>query len=235
MTTYSTSRGASLERAYRHWRERGVLLNLHLTENVTSPVTIAISRESGAGGGAIAHAIAKQLDWPVYDRELVETIAEDSGVSAKLLDRLDEKLPNWLTECMSGFTSERSMSGVGFAIRLRKVLLALYCHGNCVILGRGAAQVLPAKQTLRVRLIAPKPTRIQRATNRLGIREDAERQVAEIDRGRVDFVKSYFHKDPADVHGYDLIIDTSRFSEPDCGDLILAALKARQGLIQHKQ
>ncbi len=228
MTTYSSSKGAALERAYHHWRERGSLQNRPVAKDDETPITIAISREYGAGGSVIAQAIADRLDWPIYDRELVEKIAADSGVRSQLLDQLDERQPNWLTECLESFNEEKPMSGVGFAIRLREILLALYFHGSCVIVGRGAAQVLPAKQTLRVRLIAPKLYRVQQATDRLGISCGAAHEVTERDRQRNAFVKHYFHQDPADVHGYDLVIDTSRFDTTDCLELILMALKNRR-------
>ena len=228
MTTYADTRAAGLQRAYEHWRERGALLELDAAKPAKPGITIAISRERGAGGSAIAHLVAQQLDWPVYDQELVGKIAEDASIQAKLIEKLDERRPSWLSECLDALTEEKSMTGAGFAIRLRKTLLALYCHGNCVILGRGASQVLPEKRTLRIRLLAPETYRVQKATDHLGIAEDAARQIADIDRQRVDFVKSYFQKDPTDPHEYDVTLDTSRFSEDQCRDFILMALNARQ-------
>lgn len=236
MTTYANARSQGLQRAYSHWRERGALLDLSKSEQKTSEfgVTIAISRERGAGGGRIAHHVAEQLGWPVYDHELVDKIAEDAEVRSQLLDKLDEKRPSWLAECLESIKGEQHVSGAGFAMRLRKILLALYSHGNCVILGRGAAQVLPEKRTLRVRLIAPMLYRVPRATDHLGINKEAEREVAEVDRQREDFVKSYFHKNPADAHEYDLTLDSSRFSEQDCKDLILLAFWARKARLSAK-
>ena len=234
MTTYSTSRGAALERAFHHWRERGAMLESQASNCSTVPLTIAISRECGAGGSTTACAVAAKLDWPVYDRELVEIIAKDLGTRAQLLEELDEKQPHWLKECLESFSEEKSISGVGYAVNLRQVLLALYCHGNCVIVGRGAAQVLPTKRTLRVRLIAPRLYRVQRATDRLGISDDANREVTEIDRERTEFVKSYFHRDPTEVHDYDLTLDTSRFDLEQCCNLILTALQARRDHLSSK-
>ena len=39
--------------------------------------TIALSREAGTQAGEIAHELGMKLNWPVFDRELVERIAED--------------------------------------------------------------------------------------------------------------------------------------------------------------
>lgn len=225
MTTYATSRGVALERAYQHWRERGALLKLPIPKSTAPPLTIAFSRELGAGGSAIAHAIAERIGWPLYDRELVDQISEDTGIRSQLLERLDEKCPSWLAECLDGFSEERNISGAGYAIRLRKILLALYYHGNCVILGRGAAQVLPPEKTLRIRLVAPKSMRIERMSKILGSQDDAVRIVTESDRDRESFVKRYFFKDPASPESYDLTLDTSRFTREGCVSVIASAIK----------
>ena len=42
----------------------------------------------------------------------------------------------------------------GYVHRLIQTLLSLAAKGECVILGRGAAQALPPQTTLRVRLVA---------------------------------------------------------------------------------
>jgi hypothetical protein len=42
---------------------------------------------------------------------------------------------------------------------LSQAILSLGAHGRCVIIGRGAAQILPAQTTLRVRLIGPRERR----------------------------------------------------------------------------
>ena len=228
MTTYANSVGASLERAMRHWRERGALLKDVPTSEPTKPVTIAISRERGAGGRAIAEAVAKQLDWPTYDRDLVDKIAEDSGVSAELLEKLDEHRPNWLGEVFHGFSDEKQMSGAGYAIRLHRILLALSYHGDCVIMGRGAAQLLPPDRTLRVAVVAPRANRIERLAKQFDDEKEATTHADKTDRDRVAFVKQYYHQDPADLTQYDLVLDTSKLSNEECVEKILAAVREKQ-------
>lgn len=231
MATYTSSLGASLERAYHHWRERGALLERPPEGETTKPMTVAVSREYGAGGSAVAKALADRLDWPLYDRELLEKIAEDTGIQSRLLEELDEKRPNWFADCLEGFSQERHISGVGFAIHMKRILMALYCHGNCVIVGRGATQVLPADHSLFVRLIAPLPIRIDRIAERMRISQpDAKNRIAEIDVGRAEFVRSYFHMDVADPCGYDILINTAKFSQIACVELIVSALERRRAI-----
>ena len=98
-----------------------------------------------------------QLGWPVYDHELLDCIAEEKGLTARLLEHMDERLVGWLEESVRAFcTQEGSQEGV-YLKALLELLASLGKAGRCVIVGRGAAQVLPAETTLRVRVIALAP------------------------------------------------------------------------------
>ena len=59
-------------------------------------------------------------------------------------------------------------------------------------------------------------------------RPEAARHIEVHDQGRSRFVQEHFHKDPADPLGYDLVLNTSRFSDRECADLILLALRQLQ-------
>src|SRR5262245_50254509 len=56
----------------------------HEPETPAIPVArfqnICISREAGAGAGAIARRVGQRLGWKVYDDELIEAIAHRMGV-----------------------------------------------------------------------------------------------------------------------------------------------------------
>jgi len=105
----------------------------------------------------------------------------------------------------------------------------LASHGDCVIVGRGAAQILPAETTVRVRLVAPVEWRIAAMSEKLGVsKKDAARQMETIDHDRVCFVWDHFKKDPTDPRQYDLVLNSSRFSVNQCGDLIVEALHRLQ-------
>ncbi|MBX3431776.1 MAG: cytidylate kinase-like family protein [Pirellulales bacterium] len=225
--SHSPAAGIALERALRHWRERGVLLERELAEAEPEPLTIAISRQCGAGALAVGNAIGERLDWPVYDRQLVDRIAEDAGVRATLLGCLDEKRPNWFVTGISSFNLDKTMSPVGYAMRMRDVLLGLAGHGRCVVIGRGAAQLLPPATTLRLRLIAPRACRVAHVAAQLSLDSAAAgRYVDDMDQGRDSFVRTHFRRDPCDVAGYDLTIDTSRIDVATCAELAITAMES---------
>ena len=229
MSSTSPPPSSNVQRAVRHWQQRRALWDRSTSAAESSTTTIAISRDCGAGGTTTAGAVANELDWPLYDKELVDKIAHDAGIQEQLLEDLDEKCPNWLAESLEGFAFSKHVSGAGLAIRIKKTLMALYCHGECVVLGRGAPQILPHKRTLSVRLVASEKYRIKRMAEEFDISEnEAKTRVRETDRGRIAFVQSYFHKDPGDPLAYDLTLNTSRLDEKTCVGLILTALSRKQ-------
>jgi cytidylate kinase len=189
------------------------------------PLTIALSREVGAGGTRVANAVGERLRWPVYDQELLVKIAQEMNLRLPLVQSLDERHMSWLEEVMEGWSSAPSVSESGFVRQLVETVLALGSHGECIIVGRGAAHLLPAATTLRVRLVGELNDRIEliRRDRNLS-REEAARYVGDTERERVRFIKDHFRHDPADPHAYDLVLNTSRYPEDDCAELIVAAL-----------
>src|SRR5690242_802733 len=108
-----------------------------------TPFTIALSREAGALGTSVAQELSKRLNWPVYDHELLEALAKDLGVRTRLLEQADEKPASWLQECIEAFAAVRTVSGTTYFLHLLKAFQSLSAHGECVIVGRGAALILP--------------------------------------------------------------------------------------------
>jgi cytidylate kinase len=222
----------AMQRALNEWKRRRVppvVLGSPTTPVTPPPFTIALNCEAGANGPAVARAVGDRLGWHVYDHELVEWIARDMKVRAELLESVDQKRMSWLKEWALAFFSGQGVSEIAYVLHLKQTLLALAAHGECVIVGRGAAQVLPPETTLRVRMVGPRKDRVAAIQRRFNCpQEEAERWVEQTDRERRAFVKDHFHKDPADPDQYDLLLNTFRFSEAQCADHIATALRLLQ-------
>ena len=185
-------------------------------------MTHAISREVEAGGTTLALEVGKRLGWPVYDHGLLERIASDLGVHADLLASVDEHHGNWLREQFERLVGVPHVTESVYVHRLVKVLLALGQHGECVIVGRGAALVLPRESTFRVRLVAPRKHRALALGRRLGLGDtEADDLLAAQDRERADFVRAHFSVDPDAPSNYDLILNTEEFSTSEYRHLVL--------------
>jgi cytidylate kinase len=198
--------------------------------SAATAMTIAISRQAGAGGTSVALEVGQRLGWPVYDHALVERIAHEMHLRTRLLESVDERRMHWLAECAESFAQVPLVSESAYVRHLIQTILSLGSHGACVIVGRGAAHILPPATTLRVLLVGGRDDRIANLARELGVpAEEAARRIDTIDRERVAFIKDHFHRDPRDPHHFDLILNSSRFTFPECAGLILDALERLKG------
>jgi len=226
LTVSSSHLAEALARAGQHGLARRLE---HRPFPPRTAFTVAISRQVGARGTSVARAVGALLDWPVYDQELLERVAREMKVPSDLVASVDEKPMSWLQECLGALSSAPSVSEDAYVHHLLATLVTLGAKGECVIVGRGAAQVLPAVTTLRVRLIASREDRIEVLRRQFGVtRDQAERHVEEIERERIRFLRDHFLKDPSDPLNYDMVLNTSRYSVDECAGLIVQGLRRLQ-------
>jgi cytidylate kinase len=218
----------AMERVRREWQARlktATVAGVPVSRG-PGPFTVAVSREAGSNGALVAARLGERLGWLVYDRMLLDRIAEEMGLRSSLLAGVDEKRVSWLRECMAAFTSTPTASTSAYVRHLVEMVLSLAARGEYVIVGRGAAQILPPATTLRVRLMAPLGERVAVVQSRLGLSEaEAARWVQATERDRVSFVRDNFHKDPSDPHGYDLVLNTARLSAEESAEVIEETLR----------
>jgi cytidylate kinase len=210
----------TLEHAQRHWQQR--------REHGAAPaaaLSVTLMREAGTPGTSVAHEVGARLGWQVYDHELLERIAQESGLRLNLLQSVDERHKGWLTEFAEAFAAVPSVGESTYVRHLVQTVLSLGALGRCVIVGRGSAFILPGEQVLRVRLVGELKDRIEGAARRQGLsHEEAARWVDQTERERTRFVRDHFLKDQTDPHHYDLLLNTSRWSVPECAGLIVDAV-----------
>ena len=191
---------------------------------------VAISRESGVDAGEIAKVIAAKLGWKVLDRELLDYMAENYHWSRIALEYVDERTASWFHEVFGKWLDQQLVSQAEYVSRLGRIVLMAAQHESTVFVGRGAQFILPRDLGLSVRLINLKQQRIKRIIERLEMSPSAAEQfIDEIDKGRSDFVWRYFHRDVADPHLYDLVINLEHMSRDAATDLILSDYQLRFG------
>jgi cytidylate kinase len=216
----------AMAKAQGHWQESS---RRKARGQTATAITIALTREAGAPGTSVARALGERLGWQVYDQELLELIAREMGLRVNLLETVDERRRNWLEETVERLAAVPTVSQNAYVRQLIETILSLGAHGECIIVGRGAAAILPLSTTLRVRLVGPVEERIAALGQRLGLsRAEAARHVEQADRNRVSFVLDHFRQDPRDLSGYDLILNFARWSVPECAEVIIGALGTMQ-------
>ena len=190
---------------------------------------VAISRAvgaGGAGGAEIATTLGARLGWPVFNKEILQAMADDDRIRAQLYDSMDERDVGWFEESL------RSLQGTfkknDYFHRLTHTILALARQGHAIFRGRAADLILPASRGLRLRLTAPRRACIESYAQHHQVDPDQARtEVERIETERAEFVRRHFGIDAAEQSRRDLIINLQRFTPDQAIELVLVALKMR--------
>jgi cytidylate kinase len=194
---------------------------------VPASLTIAVSREAGARGGTIGRRVAKKLGWQVYNQELLEYSAQE-GAFRHIMAHLPPAAARWAEERLQVLQREQNLSQHPSIADVARVVLALGAQGEVVLIGRGAGCILPAASTLHVRIVAPLEDRIAYMKQWLRLAdEEAAEQVRVRDSRRAEFIETHFHRQPADVYQYDLVLNSTLLGEEACAELIVRAAKLK--------
>ena len=186
---------------------------------------IAISREAGAGGGEIGQCVGERLGWAVFDKNLLDCVANRFHLPRIMLDLVDETRTSWVYDVLGTWMDRKLVPHEKYVVCLTRELLAAARRGHAVFIGRGAQYVLPRQEVLAVRIVASPKYRICHIMEITGMKErEARRQMMEIDSGRREFAERFFRRDIADPHHYDLVINVERCGKATAVQEILAAL-----------
>lgn len=192
---------------------------------------LLISRDKGAGGHEVARLIGQRLGWEVFDRQIVDAVAQRTKMRQQLVENLDERTRGGLEEFLRHVLT-REIGSTDYLIHLRQVLLTLGQQGDVIIVGRGAEYILPGQFGLRARMVAPFDVRAERIAKEEGLAIDAAHAlVRKVDQERKDFIRSHFQQDVRDPLQYDLILNTGALSVQGTAEIVLAAFREKLGVV----
>lgn len=177
-------------------------------------IIINIGRQFGGGGLAVASELGKRLGIPVYDKELIQKAAQDSGFSAEVFKERDEKKRFFSLSAIfsNGYSeTENYMSDRGLFKMQSETIRSIAEQGSAVIVGRCSDYILRDMEgTLNVFLTSPIEVRAARLAERQGISLDEAIRLAENeDRKRAEYYNYYTFSDWGVAGTYDLCLDSS--------------------------
>jgi cytidylate kinase len=192
---------------------------------------VAISREAGAGGAALARLVGEKLNWEVLHRELLDTMADRFNLPRALLGVIDESASNWMVEVFGKWLDPLLVTRTEYIMHLGQIVLLAAQHASKVFVGRGAQFFLPPDRGVTIFLVAPLAMRIQRLKEVRGLSEQqARRYIRDTDQGRRELIKAHFNRDIGDPHAYDLVINRAHTSLEAAADLIVSQCGVRFGI-----
>jgi cytidylate kinase len=196
------------------------------------PPVVAVSRQYGARGAAVAHLIAERLGYTYWNREIVDEIARHAHVSDLLVRAFDEHHRAAIVEAVRSVTVGGALSGSEYFRELAHVVHGIAMHGRAVLVGRGIQFLLDPARALRVRVVAPVEVRVAGLVERRGFTEAGARaELARVDADRRAFVRDHYGRDVDDPAAYDVQVNTGTFSIERAADVIVVAFRGRFGPI----
>jgi cytidylate kinase len=204
---------------------------------------ITISRQYGAGGSEVARRVAAALGWRVVDNELIEEVAARAGIPADQVAERDERAPSFverLARTLAASTPELfppsvpggtlpKLQEVDLVRMTESVVAEAAAKGRLVLVGRAAPAVLAQERDgLHVKLVAPRPYRIQAAAERLGVDlQKAATVVDESDSTRDRYHRQYYHRDWNDPVNYHLVLNTGALGLDSATSVIVSEARRR--------
>ena len=129
---------------------------------------ITISREFGSGGRFIGEALAKELGFTFYDKEIIAQVAEKTGLSEKYISERGEYAPKNNIFSYSFIGRDANGSSIDDYIyqAQRNIISEIAKKGNCVIVGRCADYILRnTDDVLNVFIHGNEPEKCKRIMN----------------------------------------------------------------------
>ncbi|MBU3806652.1 MAG: cytidylate kinase-like family protein [Candidatus Fournierella pullistercoris] len=192
---------------------------------------ITISREHCTGGLEIARQVAKELDIPFYDKELIRLAAKESGLSEESIAAVEKRHSTSLLYSLYTMGSELPLNDQVYMIQAR-IIEDLAHHSPCVIVGRCADYVLRNRSdVLRVFIHAPMEYRKQYAVEHGLFAKDAESRIVEMsiakeDKRRAGYYNYYTQNRWGEARYYDLCLN-AQLGQDVCAALIEKAAKGQ--------
>lgn len=192
-----------------------------------------IGREFGSGGKEVGELLAKRLGIKLYDKELLQHAAKESGFCQEIFENHDERpTSSFLYSLVMDTYSAGNYSSAPFLDMPlnHKVFLAQFDsikkiaqNESCVIVGRCADYALSDNpDCLSVFIHADIEDRIKWISKRLNITENkAKDQIQKKDKQRASYYNYYTSKKWGDSRSYDLTLNTSKLTTDQCVEMII--------------
>ncbi len=199
---------------------------------------ICIGRQIGSGGREIAEKLAKKLDMPLYDKEILALAAKNTGFGKELFENADEKAS---LNIFVGFVGSYPMVNDSLMIQdsplsndaLFKMqydaITQIAAKGPAVFVGRCADFILRDHPGLfSVFICGNKKDRIERLCRIRGFSmEEAIKTIKKTDKQRSTYYKYYTDKIWGAASSYDICVNSSVFGIDGTVDAILGLLEKR--------
>ena len=199
---------------------------------------ITIGREYGSAGRQIGYKVAEDLGIKLYDREMLERAAKESGICEELFETHDEKPTNSFlySLVMDSYSFGYPSSSYTDMPINHKIFLAQFdtirkiaSEGPCILVGRCADYALEEfDNVLSVFIHADMDARIRRIARIYDLTDaKAKDMIRKTDKQRSSYYNYYTNKRWGDANSYQFCLDSSKLGIEGTVDAILKLIEIK--------
>lgn len=201
---------------------------------------ITIGRQFGSGGREIGERLAKELDIPFYDKDLVTMAAQKSDMHQDVLKDIDERATNSL---LYSIVTGNAMRGINSPIYYEmpindklfiaqsEVIKNVANQGACVIVGRCADYVLEDSDlsVINVFIHSDMQSRIARVQQRYDLSADKAREkVTKTEKQRKTYYNYYTNREWGKIENYDICVNSGKIGLDNAVSIIKAFAQMKE-------
>lgn len=189
-------------------------------------IVITVTSEAGSGGRIIAKILGIKLKIPVYDKELVDLIAQEGGFTKRFVQAHNEILYRSTAEAFiqNNFSVENfhSKSYTRLYEAQERVISKLAERQNCIIVGHCSNFILKDnKNVMNILITADMKNRITYISEKYGLnRHDSQKKIRRQDHNTWEFYLHFTNQDWKDSGNYHLCLNSSLFGYEETADII---------------
>jgi len=199
---------------------------------MSDKTVILISREYGSGGRGIGEKLAKELNIPFYDKEVIRLACQESGFDTSLFEDTDKQSKHPISYFLSMYSSTMTPSDLSLndqVFLVQSKVIRELAQNSCVIIGRCADYILrDYDDVIRIFIHADMEDRIERVIDEYKDEEDnIKEKIRRIDKNRATYYNYYSNRRWGNLDNYDLSLNTSKIDVDTCVDIIKNIVKNR--------
>ena len=200
---------------------------------------ITIGRQFGSGGREIGYMVADKLGIKLYDKEMLQRAAQDSGICEELFESHDEKPSNSFLYSLVMDTYSMGYSGSTYNDMPinHKIFLAQFDaikkianEGPCILVGRCADYALEGyPNLLSVFINADLDARIKRIAKKYDLTDaKAKDLIIKTNKKRASYYNYYTDKRWGDADSYDVCLDSSVLGLEGTAEAIIKLIEVKE-------
>ncbi len=190
-------------------------------------VVVTICREFGAEGHEIGMKLGDRLQVPVYDKDLLEMSARESGLNIHMAASVDEKVADRFLSYYFPLGAD-ALNDQLFHVE-SNIIKQLAEKKACIIVGRLSDYVLRDRpNTIKVLVMAPFEMRVSIIKEKHQISDEAAKKlVKKMDAARNAYYSAYTGSKWSHETGKDIVLNRSSFSIEECADILEGIVRRR--------